>query len=96
MGADEYHPIGHTGSNLTAAGGIGYTVVDSVDTMAIMGLADEYARTRAWISDQLRFDVDGNVSTFEVRFCLFFPFLPLPPSRPASRPDPAPAPAPRL
>ena len=37
MGDDEYHPIGMSGSNLTAAGGIGYTVVDSLDTMLLMG-----------------------------------------------------------
>jgi hypothetical protein len=30
MGDDEYHPISRKGSNLTEAGGIGYTVVDSV------------------------------------------------------------------
>ena len=27
MGSDEYHPISRNGSNLTTAGGIGYTVV---------------------------------------------------------------------
>ena len=38
MGDDEYHPISHKGSNLTAAGGIGYTVIDSIDTMLLMRL----------------------------------------------------------
>jgi hypothetical protein len=66
MGDDEYHPISHTGSNLTQAGGIGYTVTDSIDTMIIMGLDDEYHRAREWVSDKLSFDRDGNVSTFEV------------------------------
>lgn len=65
MGDDEYHPIGHTGSNLTAGGGIGYTVVDSLDTIVIMGLTDEYARARTWVAERLSFDVDGPVSTFE-------------------------------
>ena len=33
MGADEYHPNSHKGTNLTEAGGIGYIVVDALDTM---------------------------------------------------------------
>lgn len=67
MGADEYHPISHTGSNLTAAGGIGYTVVDAIDTMMIMGLDDEVARARTWVAEKLDFAKNGNFSTFEVR-----------------------------
>ncbi|EKM84273.1 hypothetical protein AGABI1DRAFT_117691 [Agaricus bisporus var. burnettii JB137-S8] len=65
MGADEYHPISHEGTNLTEAGGIGYTVVDSLDTMLIMGLYDEYHRARRWVNQKLTFDVNGNFSTFE-------------------------------
>jgi len=65
MGDDEYHPISHAGSNLTKAGGIGYTVVDSIDTMIIMGLEDEYQRARTWVADKLSFERDGNFSTFE-------------------------------
>jgi len=65
MGDDEYHPIGHSGSNLSAAGGIGYTVVDSIDTMLIMGLKDEYARARDWVADKMSFERDGNFNTFE-------------------------------
>ncbi|GLB43628.1 putative glycosyl hydrolase 47 family protein [Lyophyllum shimeji] len=65
MGDDEYHPISHKGSNLTSAGGIGYTVVDSIDTMLLMGLEAEYARARSWIADKLSFERDGNFNTFE-------------------------------
>ncbi|KZV67468.1 glycoside hydrolase family 47 protein [Peniophora sp. CONT] len=65
MGMDEYHPISKGGSLLTAAGGIGYTVVDSLDTMLIMGLKDEYARARDWVQNELSFDRDGEYSTFE-------------------------------
>lgn len=67
MGDDEYHPISHRGSNLTKAGGIGYTVADSIDTMLIMGMHDEYERARTWIQNHLSFDRDGDFSTFEVR-----------------------------
>ncbi|KAJ6605389.1 glycoside hydrolase family 47 protein [Mycena vulgaris] len=65
MGDDEYHPITKKGSNLTDAGGIGYTVIDSIDTMLIMGLDDEYARARAWIASSMRFDRDATFNTFE-------------------------------
>ncbi|KAH7924484.1 glycoside hydrolase [Leucogyrophana mollusca] len=65
MGDDEYHPFSHTGSNLTAAGGIGYTVADSIDTMLIMGLDDEYQRARTWVAEKLSFDRDAEFNTFE-------------------------------
>ena len=72
MGADEYHPISHEGTNLTEAGGIGYTVVDAIDTMMIMGLDDEVARARKWIDEKLSFDKDDKFSTFEVSLGMRF------------------------
>jgi Glycosyl hydrolase family 47 len=66
MGDDEYHPIARKGSNLTKAGGIGYTVVDSIDTILIMGLDEEYERARDWVVNKLTFERDGNFNTFEV------------------------------
>ncbi|KAJ7088822.1 glycoside hydrolase [Mycena belliarum] len=65
MGYDEYHPISHRGSNLGAGGGIGYTVVDAIDTMLLMGLDGEYTRARAWVQDSLSFNRTGLFSTFE-------------------------------
>ncbi|KAJ7447562.1 glycoside hydrolase [Mycena galericulata] len=65
MGYDEYHPISHRGSNLGGGGGIGYTVVDALDTMLLMGLDAEYARARQWVKDHLTFDRSGYYSTFE-------------------------------
>jgi endoplasmic reticulum Man9GlcNAc2 1,2-alpha-mannosidase len=67
MGDDEYRPISRKGANLTDAGGIGYTVIDSIDTMQIMGLDEEYKRARAWVANSLSFDRNGNFNTFEVR-----------------------------
>ena len=66
MGADEYHPIGRTGSNLTKDGGIGYFVIDSIDTMLLMGLNEEHARARDWVANKLSFERDGQFNTFEV------------------------------
>lgn len=70
MGCDEYHPLTNKGSNLTDSGGIGYTIIDAVDTMWLMGLNDEYSRARDWIEAELTFDRDGNYNTFEV-----YPFI---------------------
>ncbi|KAF7298942.1 Glycoside hydrolase family 47 protein [Mycena indigotica] len=65
MGADEYHPISREGTNLTSAGGIGYTVVDSLDTMLLMGLDEEYTRARGWVATKMTFDRDASFNTFE-------------------------------
>ncbi|ESK93354.1 glycoside hydrolase family 47 protein [Moniliophthora roreri MCA 2997] len=65
MGADEYHPMSHKGTNLTEAGGIGYTVIDSIDTMLMMGLKDDYGRARTWVENKLSFERDANFNTFE-------------------------------
>lgn len=67
MGSDEYHPIEKKGSNLTEAGGIGYFIVDSIDTMQIMGLQEEYESARNWVANKQSFERDGNFNTFEVR-----------------------------
>ncbi|KAJ7672728.1 glycoside hydrolase family 47 protein [Mycena rosella] len=65
MGDDEYHPISHEGTNLTAAGGIGYTVVDSIDTMLLMGLHQEYLRAREWVVSSMSFERNATFNTFE-------------------------------
>lgn len=66
-GSDEYYPISKKGSNLTSAGGIGYTIVDTIDTLQLMGLDEEVARARAWVKYSLTFDRDAEYNTFEVR-----------------------------
>jgi len=73
MGDDEYHPISQKGSNLTEAGGIGYMLVDVIDSLQIMGLRDEYVRARKWVQEKLSFERDDNFSIFEV--CFFMSFV---------------------
>ncbi|KAJ6508768.1 glycoside hydrolase [Mycena sanguinolenta] len=65
MGDDEYHPLTGEGTNLTAAGGIGYTVVDSLDTMLLMGLDQEYSRAREWVATKMSFERNATFNTFE-------------------------------
>ncbi|TEB29261.1 hypothetical protein FA13DRAFT_1793350 [Coprinellus micaceus] len=49
MGKDEYHPLSKTGTNLSPAGSIGYFIIDSIDTMLLMGsdLSYEYQSARS-------------------------------------------------
>ncbi|KDR68814.1 hypothetical protein GALMADRAFT_256675 [Galerina marginata CBS 339.88] len=65
MGKDEYHPLSKSGSDLAESGGIGYMVIDAIDTMQIMGLQEEYERARDWLVNTHTFDRDGNFNTFE-------------------------------
>ncbi|KAG9017644.1 mannosyl-oligosaccharide alpha-1,2-mannosidase [Tulasnella sp. 427] len=73
FGADEYHPISHTGKNFTNAkgAGIGYMIIDALDTMMIMKqdgdgeLEEMYQRAHHWIEHTLDFSLGGQVNTFE-------------------------------
>ncbi|KAJ1984522.1 mannosyl-oligosaccharide alpha-1,2-mannosidase [Dimargaris verticillata] len=67
FGSDEYKPITHTGTNLTVQDkGFGYTIVDCLDTMLLMGLTEEYQEARTWVAQSLSFDIPGGaVSSFE-------------------------------
>lgn len=68
MGSDEYRPISGKGLNLSTSGGIGYTVVDALDTIYLMGLRSEYETARRWIETELSFNRSFSAfSTFEVR-----------------------------
>jgi hypothetical protein len=66
MGCDAYHPVSRVGSNLTDAGGIGYMILDAIDSLILLGLNEEYQRAREWVANELSFDRDGVYSTFEV------------------------------
>ncbi|KAK2159061.1 hypothetical protein LSH36_159g03014 [Paralvinella palmiformis] len=46
--------------------GIGLTIVDSLDTMYIMGLHDEFADAREWVATKLSFERDHEVQLFEI------------------------------
>ncbi|KAG0197985.1 mannosyl-oligosaccharide alpha-1,2-mannosidase [Mortierella sp. GBA30] len=63
-GKDEYHPVNKYGSNIIRKGE-GLMIVDSLDTMLLMGLEDEFQEAKAWVRDELDFDQDGEVNLFE-------------------------------
>ncbi|ETN38224.1 uncharacterized protein HMPREF1541_06255 [Cyphellophora europaea CBS 101466] len=63
-GMDEYHPLSKTGRNMVE-GGMGWIIVDSLDTAILMNLTSEVARAREWISTSLSYTADHDVNTFE-------------------------------
>lgn len=65
-GWDELHPISKSGRNLTSAGGVGYQIIDALDTFLIMGLEEEYIRAASWVKENLNWEKDADFSTFEV------------------------------
>jgi len=64
-GHDELKPLTHTFHDWHATP-LYMTPVDALDTMLVMGLNDEAARTKAYILDHLRFDADISVKNFEI------------------------------
>jgi endoplasmic reticulum Man9GlcNAc2 1,2-alpha-mannosidase len=63
-GYDEYHPVSKGMRNMTPKG-LGWIIVDALDTMMLMNLTDEVTRTRQWIHHNLTYDQDHDVNTFE-------------------------------
>ncbi|KAJ1023575.1 hypothetical protein NDA16_003192 [Ustilago loliicola] len=66
-GYDEYHPISKHGSNLSGkhGQGVGYTIVDTLDTLILLGLKQDYQQARDWVRDVLDWDVPGRMNVFE-------------------------------
>lgn len=63
FGFDELKPISGNGDNNW--GGMGVTLVDSLDTLWLMGMKDEFWEARDWVRDYLDNDIDERVSVFE-------------------------------
>ena len=63
-GMDELKPVSGRGDNNWA--GLGMTIVDSLDTLWIMGLMDEFNRAKEWVAQSLSFDKPASISVFEV------------------------------
>ncbi|XP_071096825.1 endoplasmic reticulum mannosyl-oligosaccharide 1,2-alpha-mannosidase-like [Haliotis cracherodii] len=62
-GHDELHPISKTHSEWF---GVGLTLVDSLDTIAIMGLRQEFDEAKEWVKTKLNFNVNRDVNLFEI------------------------------
>ncbi|CAM9178518.1 unnamed protein product [Phaeothamnion confervicola] len=62
-GKDEVKPSTKRGDDNW--GGMGVTLIDSLDTLWLMGFKKEFYRARDWVRDHLTFDCAGTVSVFE-------------------------------
>ncbi|KAH7171047.1 glycoside hydrolase family 47 protein [Dactylonectria macrodidyma] len=63
-GYDEYRPISKTGDMMSPKG-LGWIIVDSLDTMMLMNLTSRVQDAREWIANSLTWEQDQDVSTFE-------------------------------
>jgi hypothetical protein len=63
-GLDEYHPLTRKGKNMVE-GGMGWIIVDALDTAIMMNLTSQVATAREWISTSLSYNANHDVNTFE-------------------------------
>ncbi|OQE08147.1 hypothetical protein PENVUL_c011G05959 [Penicillium vulpinum] len=63
-GKDVYHPIAKTGDQMSPKG-LGWIIVDSLDTLMIMNLTSQISGARDWVNRELTYDQDQDVNTFE-------------------------------
>ncbi|PNH38726.1 hypothetical protein VD0004_g8110 [Verticillium dahliae] len=63
-GYDEYHPVAKTGKHM-APKGLGWIIIDSLDTMMLMNLTSRLTHAREWLSQSLTWDQNQDVNTFE-------------------------------
>ncbi|TGO90344.1 hypothetical protein BPOR_0068g00110 [Botrytis porri] len=63
-GYDEFHPISKHGKQMTPKG-MGWIIVDALDTMILMNLTSRVQHAREWITTSLDYDQDQEVNTFE-------------------------------
>lgn len=73
-GKDVYHPISQKGENMGPSP-LGWMIVDSLDTLIIMGLDDETRRAREWVRNELTYDFDYEVNVFETTIRMLGGFL---------------------
>ncbi|GMY38398.1 mannosyl-oligosaccharide 1,2-alpha-mannosidase MNS1 [Fagus crenata] len=62
-GQDELQPQSKNGVN--SFGGLGATLIDSLDTLYIMGLEEQFQRAKEWVANSLDFNKDYEASVFE-------------------------------
>ena len=61
-GHDHLKPISKSAQNWF---GLGLTLIDSLDTMYIMNLKDEFEEAKDWVDNKLDLNIDKDVNLFE-------------------------------
>ncbi|KAH8731451.1 glycoside hydrolase [Phaeosphaeriaceae sp. PMI808] len=64
-GYDEYHPVSRNGRYMAQPNGMGWIIVDALDTLMLMNLTQELNHAREWVSSTLDYKKDQDVNTFE-------------------------------
>lgn len=62
-GYDNLKPVSMASSDWF---GLGMTIVDSISTILVMDLHEEFEEAKQWVQHDMRLDVNENVSLFEV------------------------------
>lgn len=63
-GFDQFHPVSKKGEQMVP-NGMGWVIVDALDTMMLMNLTTELSHAKSWIATTLDYDQDHDVNTFE-------------------------------
>lgn len=67
MGKNELQPLTKDGYQGNMFGGLsGATVIDSLDTLYLMELKEEFQEAKAWVEENFHLNVSGEASLFEV------------------------------
>ena len=64
LGKDEFHPVSKRGYQMTPKG-MGWIIVDALDTMMLMNLTSRLSHAREWMTTSLDYEQDQEVNTFE-------------------------------
>ncbi|XP_026466430.1 mannosyl-oligosaccharide alpha-1,2-mannosidase IA-like isoform X2 [Ctenocephalides felis] len=77
-GANEVRPVSgaaHT-SSIFGSASLGATIIDSMDTLLVMGMTEEYERARKWVEEEFTVDnLNIEVSVFEMNIRFIGGFL---------------------
>lgn len=65
LGAGEFKPIQHTCGNMLGIG-MPFTVIDSLDTMLVMGLDDMFERNLKYLKSNFQWNFNQDASVFEM------------------------------
>uniref|UniRef100_A0A8I3RXP4 alpha-1,2-Mannosidase n=1 Tax=Canis lupus familiaris TaxID=9615 RepID=A0A8I3RXP4_CANLF len=67
MGKNELRPLTRDGYEGNMFGGLsGATIIDSLDTLYLMELQEEFQEAKAWVEENFHLNVSGEASLFEV------------------------------
>ncbi|KAK6796108.1 hypothetical protein RDI58_009563 [Solanum bulbocastanum] len=61
-----------TKNGVDSFGGLGATLIDSLDTLYIMGLDEQFQRARKWVANSLDFNKNYDASVFETTIRLLY------------------------